>query len=168
MKKKIILRVLFVLLVVVTNISCDRISKNIVRKEIAYGEKIHVINDFLVLTKVENKGAFLSLGNRISGPVYHVIMIIIPIIVLGGVLFFLFKYEVSGLLVFGLSMIIGGGAGNIFDRIKYGSVTDFMHMDLGIFKTGIFNMADLSIMTGLAIILFEMYFNKERRKLILR
>ena len=51
-------------------------------------------------------------------------------------------------MLFALSCIIGGGAGNIYDRIVYGSVTDFLYIHYGLFKTGIFNAADVSIMFG--------------------
>ena len=55
----------------------------------------------------------------------------------------------------GFCFVIGGGIGNVFDRIAYGSVTDFLHVKFGIFQTGIFNVADLSIMTGVVIILLQ-------------
>ena len=55
-------------------------------------------------------------------------------------------------------VIIGGGVANIFDRIVYGSVTDFLYINLGgIFKTGIFNIADLSVTTGMILILISSF-----------
>ena len=57
----------------------------------------------------------------------------------------------------GISCVIGGGIGNIYDRIQYGSVTDFLHIDLVVFQTGIFNMADVSIMTGMSMIVIDLY-----------
>ena len=60
--------------------------------------------------------------------------------------------------IIGFSLIIGGGIGNIFDRIVYGSVTDFLYLDFGgIFKTGIFNIADLSVTTGMILILISSF-----------
>jgi len=38
-------------------------------------------------------------------------------------------------------LLIGGGIGNVYDCILFGSVTDFLHLDFGIFRTGIFNFA---------------------------
>jgi signal peptidase II len=46
---------------------------------------------------------------------------------------------------------------NIYDRIQYGSVTDFLHINLGVFQTGIFNMADVSITTGTCMILVDLF-----------
>ncbi len=51
--------------------------------------------------------------------------------------------------------LIGGGIGNIYDRIVYGSVTDFLHMDFVLFRTGIFNLADVSIMVGIGLLLLQ-------------
>ena len=59
-----------------------------------------------------------------------------------------------------LSFAIGGGIGNIYDRIIHGSVTDFMHIDFGFFETGIFNMADVSIMVGMLLFLVQSYLKK--------
>ena len=62
----------------------------------------------------------------------------------------------------GLAFIIGGGIGNIFDRIVYGSVTDFFHMDFVIFRTGIFNMADVSVMVGTSLLLVSTFGKKKK------
>jgi signal peptidase II len=43
--------------------------------------------------------------------------------------------------------------GNLIDRILYGSVTDFFHIQIGFFKTGIFNMADVSVTIGILMVL---------------
>ena len=49
--------------------------------------------------------------------------------------------------------IIGGGIGNIYDRILYSSVTDFLYLEFGKLHTGIFNMADVSVVIGVLLIL---------------
>lgn len=63
----------------------------------------------------------------------------------------------------GVCFLIGGGIGNIYDRIVYGSVTDFLHMDFVLFKTGIFNMADVSIMTGIGLLLLQTLLAKKKK-----
>jgi len=64
-------------------------------------------------------------------------------------------------MLVGISFVLGGGIGNMYDRIVHGSVTDFMHIDFIIFQTGIFNMADVSIMMGMFLILIRSFLNKE-------
>lgn len=161
MKANRITRVLLVLIILISNISCDQISKNIVRQTVDYHERIGVIDNFLTLTKVENTGAFLSLGNTLPGPVKKFLLIIMPLIALGyGVYFLITKSGLPKSILVGLCFVTGGGLGNIYDRILYGSVTDFLHMDFVIFQTGIFNMADVSIMTGGFLILFHLFLQK--------
>ena len=62
-----------------------------------------------------------------------------------------------------MSFAIGGGIGNIYDRLVHGSVTDFMHINFGLFQTGIFNMADVSITTGMFIFLYQSYSRQKSR-----
>ena len=57
----------------------------------------------------------------------------------------------------GLVLFLAGGASNLIDRVAFGSVIDFLNIGLGPFRTGIFNVADVAIMAGVAILLFEGY-----------
>ncbi|MDO8994488.1 MAG: signal peptidase II, partial [Daejeonella sp.] len=72
------------------------------------------------------------------------------------------------LQIVGWCFVIGGGTGNLYDRIVHGSVTDFLHLDLGLFQTGIFNLADVSIMIGMFIILTGQFFYKKEESLTLQ
>lgn len=162
MKVKRLLRNLFIMLMLTANISCDQISKNIVRQKIEDNTKINVISNYLVITKVENTGAFLGLGDTIPRPVYKLLMIILPLIVIGYAFFYLIKgNNLSIPLIIGISFIIGGGLGNIYDRIVNGSVTDFLYFDFVLFHTGIVNMADISVTIGFFMIIYELYVSKK-------
>lgn len=161
-KAKKIVRIFVILAIVFSNIGCDQISKKVVRQHIASDEQISLIDPYFTLTKVENSGAFLSLGNTLPGPFKSALLLIIPVIVLGyGLFFMITKTNLSKLMLTGLCFIIGGGIGNIYDRILYGSVTDFMHIDFILFQTGIFNMADVSIMAGMGMLLLESLHKKK-------
>ena len=71
--------------------------------------------------------------------------------------------DLPQLAVIGWGFVIGGGIGNMYDRILYGSVTDFFYIDLGgIFHTGVFNMADVSIMVGMGFLI--VYYIMDSRK----
>ncbi len=156
------IRIILILSLVLLNISCDQISKRVVRQSIAPFERIQVYKNNFVLTKVENTGAAYSLGSDL-GPFLKIFLLqIIPILVL----MFLLKHiltnsKYSKETIIGFAFIIGGGIGNLFDRIVYGSVTDFLILDLGVLKTEIFNLADVSIMIGSILILFSAIFNKK-------
>jgi signal peptidase II len=158
MKNGRVVRGVIIALLLFINISCDQISKVVVREAIGYNEIIP-LNDFITLTKVENQGAFLSAGDSMSRPLRIFILAILPSLVLITGLWYLFrKTELTRSMLAGLSFMIGGGIGNVYDRIAYGSVTDFLHIDFVWFETGIFNLADVSIMIGIGIILVSSFY----------
>jgi signal peptidase II len=147
------LRTLVILLIVMCNIGCDQITKVIVREKLAYNENISLIENHFTLTRVENTGAFLSVGDSLPLPIRFMLLSLLPLIALAAGLYFLVvRTNISKPLMVGICFVIGGGMGNLFDRMLYGSVTDFLHLNLVIFQTGIFNMADVSIMVGMFII----------------
>lgn len=164
MRRKKVFRILLIVMILISIISCDQISKKIVRQKIEYNSQIEVVSHYLILTKVENTGAFLGMGNSIPRPIYIILMIILPLIALGVGLFLLIKKNnLSMLLVVGFSFIISGGFGNIIDRILFGSVTDFLYFDFVLFHTGVVNLADISVTLGFFIVLYEFYINRRKR-----
>ena len=72
------------------------------------------------------------------------------------------RTDMSRSAFIGLAFVVGGGIGNIYDRAIYGSVTDFLHLDFYLFKTGVFNLADVSIMTGVFIVLIAFMIRQTR------
>src|SRR6476661_2046784 len=158
---KNIIRIILILLIITVNISCDQFSKKIVKRSVLPYAAIHVLNDHLTVTRVENSGAFLSAGDSMSKSSKQIFLTLIPVIAMVLGLVYLFLKPVSGNMLVGLCFVIGGGVGNLFDRILYGSVTDFLYLKFGIFQTGIFNMADVSIMAGMTVILFQFFLKRD-------
>ncbi|WP_406825165.1 signal peptidase II [Pedobacter sp. KACC 23697] len=156
------LRWSILLLLLTLNFSCDQISKRIVRTEISDYEHISIIKDRFTLTKVENSGAFLSLGDNMPYIFRLIILTGLPLLFLGYGLYFLFsKTNLPLTMQIALCFLIGGGTGNLYDRIVHGSVTDFMHMDFYFFQTGVFNFADISIMIGIGMLLYHSIRNNQ-------
>ncbi|PCJ94090.1 MAG: signal peptidase II [Flavobacteriaceae bacterium] len=154
-----------IILIVLINIGCDQISKDIVRKKIAPSEYIQVVSDKFVLTNVENSGAMLGAGQNLPQPLKTILLQIVPIFILLILLFsILKKTSLNKWMLIAFAFVVGGGIGNLIDRVAYGSVTDFMYINLGIVKTGIFNMADVSVtLGGIFILLFSL---RSRKALI--
>jgi signal peptidase II len=149
-------------MLVFLSIAFDQISKIWVRNNFeSYSEK-SIIGDVFTLIKVENTGAFLGMGSELSEIPRILLLIILPVIVLISITLYTYiDKSLDKLSIIGFSLIIGGGIANIFDRIVFGSVTDFLYINLGgIFKTGIFNIADLSVTTGMIIILISSFKRK--------
>ena len=155
-------RYLLITILVFLSIAFDQISKIQVRNNFeSYSEK-SIIGDVFTLIKVENTGAFLGMGSELSEIPRILLLIILPVIVLISITLYTYiDKSLDKLSIIGFSLIIGGGIANIFDRIVFGSVTDFLYINLGgIFKTGIFNIADLSVTTGMILILISSFKRK--------
>ncbi|MFV0541062.1 MAG: signal peptidase II [Aestuariibaculum sp.] len=167
---KISKRNLYIVAVIVITIAVDQISKIIVRDNIiprtetSFGERISVIGEYFILMNVENSGAFLGMGSDLNPTLRLIFLLILPIIVLAFVLRHILKDKsIDNWSLFAFSSIIGGGIANVFDRIVYGSVTDFLFIDLGgVFRTGIFNMADVSVTTGMIMLLIASFKKKKQ------
>lgn len=151
MTKKIL-----IIALVFLNIGCDQISKNLVRNNVEGSERIELIGQNFILTKVENKGAMLGFGAELPTILKIIVLQVLPVVVL-LILFFrvLQKSNMNNWLAFAFACVIGGGIGNLIDRIAYGQVTDFFHIIFNnSWQTGIFNMADVSVTMGVILILF--------------
>ena len=152
------IRLVLILLIITVNIGCDQFSKKIVKRSVLPYEVVHIFNDHLTVTRVENSGAFLSAGDSMSKSAKRIFLAVIPMIAMVVGLAYLLLRPVSNNMLAGLCFVIGGGVGNLLDRMVYGSVTDFLYLKFGVFQTGIFNMADVSIMTGMLLIFLQFFF----------
>lgn len=155
-----------IIVLVIINIALDQISKAIARVYIQKGEVIDVIGDVFQLYHVENKGAFLGMGSDMSDTMKLIFLLILPVLVLGYVIYFIIKNkDLDKLSLIAFCCIVGGGIANVYDRIVYGKVTDFLHLDFGgVFRTGIFNVADMSVTTGMLILLYASFFAKTKKE----
>ena len=149
-------------ILITVSILLDQLSKFLIRQNVDQYSEIKLIGDYFILTNVENSGAFLGMGSDFSPFIKTVFLLILPIIVLICIMIYVYRdKQIDKISLIGFCLIIGGGIANIYDRILYGSVTDFLFIDLGgIFKTGIFNIADLSVTTGMILILLMSFRSK--------
>ncbi|MDC0630066.1 MAG: signal peptidase II [Flavobacteriaceae bacterium] len=159
------IRSLLILILVIFNIGLDQISKGIVRETVIPGSRTELLGKQLQLMNVENSGAFLSMGSDSNPTVKLIFLLILPVIVLGVILYYvLTNTTLDRLSIVGFSSIAGGGIANLYDRFLYGSVTDFLFMDFGgVFRTGIFNVADLSVTTGMILLLISSFLNRPKK-----
>lgn len=155
-----------VILLIVFNIAIDQISKVVVRNTIDPTERIKVIGDFFQMMNVENTGAFLGMGSDMNPSLKLIFLLIIPVVVLGYLVYYILtNKELDRLSVIALSCIAGGGIANVFDRIAFGSVTDFFYLYLNdTFRTGIFNVADMSVSFGMIILLCTTFFSNTNKQ----
>ena len=153
---------IFISVLIVFNIAIDQVSKVWVRANVT--SETELIGSYFTLHNVENSGAFLGMGSELNPTIKLIVLLILPVVVLGFVLRYVFRDKsIDKLSLIGFSCILGGGFANIYDRFRYGSVTDFFHIDLGgVFRTGIFNVADLSVTTGMIMILSASFIYRKK------
>jgi len=151
-------RNILITIIVLLGIAFDQISKVWVRNNFESYIETSIVGDIFTLIKVENTGAFLGMGSELPETLRVLLLIVVPVIVLVGITVYTYlEKSLDKTSIIGFSLIIGGGVGNIFDRIVYGSVTDFLYLNFEFFKTGIFNIADLSVTTGMILILISSF-----------
>lgn len=147
-------RILIVIAIVIVNIGCDQVTKQVAVEELSQSHDRPYLGDFFRLSYAENRGAFLSWGADWSKGFQTWLLHLLPVIMLVGLLgYTFFSKQLTHWQIIAFSFIIGGGISNIYDRLQYGKVVDFMNMGIGDLRTGIFNFADVSIMIGLFILL---------------
>ena len=156
-------RIVLTLLVLLCNFSLDRITKLLAVHFLEGEETISFFYNTVVLKYTENTGAFLSIGSDWPDSLKYIFMIIIPIgVCLYGLYYCAFKLEDKYLVIIIVS-IIGGGLGNLFDRLVYDfHVVDFLNFGIGSLRTGILNVADMSVTFGVFFLAIHTLKSKRR------
>ena len=114
---------------------------------------------YLNITLIWNEGIAFGLLSFDQENLYNLLTILIILIIF---FIFLMILKSSGLKKLALSIILGGALGNVFDRILYKSVPDFIDFHVGEFHWFIFNIADVFITIGVfSMILFEIIGNNQ-------
>mgnify|MGYP001437634219 FL=1 len=146
MKKIIIILIIFFF---------DRLTKLYLINLQASGTDIDFyIFPFLNFYLIWNTGIGFGLASMETNIYYHILTTIIVFVNL-GLIYFLLKSK--GIYVYLLATIIGGSLGNLFDRIYYYAVPDFIDLHLGNYHWFIFNVADIFITVGIiGLILIEL------------
>ena len=117
------------------------------------------IFSFLNFYLIWNTGIGFGLAAMEANIFYHILTAIITIVNL-VLIFFLLK--VRGIYSYLLALIIGGSLVNLFDRIYYYAVPDFIDIHLGNFHWFIFNVADIFITLGIIGLIFAELIRKEK------
>ena len=117
------------------------------------------INPFLNFYLVWNTGIGFGLASMESSIYYHVLTFIIAVINI-GLIYFLFKSK--GIHEYLLAILVGGSLGNLFDRVYYYAVPDFIDLHLGNYHWFIFNVADIFISIGIIGLIFVELIKKEK------
>ena len=141
----------------------DRISKIYVvnLSDQSYTRDLYS-SKFLNINLIWNEGIAFGLFSFNQNNLYNLLTLIISIIVIVILKMIINSY---GIKKYGLMMIFGGALGNLFDRIFYKAVPDFIDFHIGDFHWFVFNVADIFITIGVIImILYELILNNQKNE----
>jgi signal peptidase II len=150
-------RVIVLVAVLFLIVGCDQTTKSVAQTQLRDAEPISLFNNMLLFKYAENSGAFLSLGANLSPTAQQWLFITLVSVILLALLIYILKnlQKFSLMVLVALTLFLAGGVGNLIDRLlNEGRVIDFMNIGIGNLRTGIFNVADMALMAGLAIMVF--------------
>ncbi|WP_439893088.1 signal peptidase II (plasmid) [Ralstonia sp. 25C] len=135
----------------------DQSTKALFKQILTSGEVVSFLSGSLLVLPTYNHGAFLSLGAEMSDATRNIVFIYGVLAILVCLFGWLLRSPKLGRTeVIAISSILGGGLSNLFDRCVYdGRVFDFLNIGIGQLRTGVFNVADVGIMLGVALILLR-------------
>lgn len=149
-------RLILIFIVLISFVGCDQATKSIAVSNLPAMKTFSYVGDTLRLQLSYNQGAFLSMGHSLPAFLRHSIFTVGTCLILFGALLFALLFKPGTFsLILALSLFIAGGVGNLVDRILHdGTVVDFLNVGIGPLRTGIFNVADVAIMGGAALLFF--------------
>ncbi|MEN6617641.1 MAG: signal peptidase II [Syntrophorhabdus sp.] len=138
----------------------DRITKYWIMQNLPIMGEIKM-NCFFSIVHVRNFGGVFGVLNQSGYAKY--IFILVPVLVAAALVFIIFKYAMSQPKMLALTLVLSGALGNIYDRIFYGSVVDFLDFFYGSHHWPAFNVADIAVSIGIGlIILLELMAGKKQ------
>lgn len=127
----------------------DQTTKHLVRTFVGHFETIRVL-PFLNIINIMNEGAAFGMFRGLGNTMFIVISIV-------AIIFVIYLILRSNEDKSGLSLILGGAAGNLLDRIFFGSVIDFIDVFAGRFHWPAFNVADSALTIGIVVLLIRSF-----------
>jgi signal peptidase II len=135
----------------------DRLTKWLIETHVSFLDTWRVVPGFFDIVHTENRGVAFSLFNDSTSQWRTSLLVLFSmaaVVLVGGFIFRraerLDRYSRAG-----FSLILGGALGNVFDRIVWGRVTDFLDFYIGPYHWPAFNVADSAIVIGSALLLLE-------------
>jgi signal peptidase II len=153
---------LYQLLIVVCVVVADRATKWLIVRSLPLNSSgIQVIPRLFRITHVENRGVAFGLFAESPAAWKTSLMVVLSLLAVAVITYLLWKSERTlNSTTVGLSLILGGAAGNLWDRIMRGQVVDFLHFYIGEHVWPDFNVADSAIVVGAILLFSDIVFSK--------
>ena len=135
----------------------DQASKAWVKRSLDLHEVRPIVDGFLSLSHVQNRGAAFGILSDADLPYQSAIFSVVSFLALGAIAVYASRLPIDARLPrFALSLVLGGAVGNLIDRIRLGYVVDFVHVYWRRYQWPDFNVADSAISVGVVLLLLDM------------
>lgn len=142
-------------------VALDQISKASILAFVPLYRSIPVVPGCFNLTHIQNPGGAFGFMAQQNSPLHHVVFVALSVAALCLVFYFYISTPSHyRFLSAGFALIFGGAVGNLVDRIRFGSVIDFLDVFIGRFHYPAFNIADSAVTIGIGIFLYHLVFKK--------
>ncbi|MDD5066948.1 MAG: signal peptidase II [bacterium] len=140
----------------------DKLTKILVKSTFQLGESRRVLGNFFKLTYIENQGIAFGLFADWNHPLKAVLLLVLSLVALVFIIHIYLKSRKTPLLQMSFGLILGGAFGNVYDRIIYKRVVDFLNFGIAHYRWPFFNIADSSITIGVIILMIVTLFYEEK------
>jgi len=136
----------------------DRWTKWLIHSRLLLNQTIPIIDGFFNITYVRNTGVAFGILDAASLPLKSAALAILTIAAIAGVIVYSWRTPVNQkMLQVGLSLILAGALGNLYDRINFSYVIDFIEVYFRTYRWPSFNVADAAITVGVAFLALEIF-----------
>ena len=143
---------LYSFIIILITFGIDRLSKTYVIKLIQSQEREIFVYDFLNLTLNWNTGIAFGILSSNANLLYHLISALILLIII-YLIYLMVISDNSGKVI--ISLVIGGAVGNLYDRLNYFAVPDFIDFHIENYHWFTFNIADIFITVGIILLIIK-------------
>ena len=144
----------------------DQLTKSAITGRFSLHESYPVINGFFNLVYVMNPGAAFGFLAGASATFRYVFFIGVTMAALALILYYLIKSKPESILiVVSLTAIFSGAMGNLIDRIRFGSVVDFLDIYVGTWHWPAFNVADSAISVGAILMIWDVFIHRKKENI---
>jgi signal peptidase II len=164
MSSKFQARLPYLFLVILT-LCLDRWTKSLIQNRFSLNESVSVIDGLFNITYVRNTGVAFGIFSSISSPAKSILLSLFTAIAAVVVVIYSVRSPVRNrLLQAALGFILGGALGNLYDRIRFGYVIDFLEFYFRSYHWPSFNVADSAISTGVVLLGIEIIRNETQTR----
>jgi signal peptidase II len=139
-------------------LALDRWTKWLIQTKLLLSQTILIIDGFFNITYVRNTGVAFGILDPVSLPLKSTVLAVLTLAAIAGVLIYSWRTPISQTLLHtALSLILAGALGNLYDRVNYGYVVDFIEVYFRSYRWPSFNVADSAITVGVGLLVLQVF-----------